>query len=64
MAREEAENDAGTRAAAIAAPSRFEVLAPDEVELVACNCSICRMTGFLHLIVTKERFRLLAGKAS
>ena len=41
---------------------RFEVLAPDEVELVACNCSICSMTGYQHLIVTKEQFRLLSGK--
>ncbi|HUO92752.1 MAG TPA: GFA family protein [Rhizomicrobium sp.] len=40
----------------------YEVLAPDEVELVACNCSICSMTGYLHLIVPKERFRLLTGK--
>jgi hypothetical protein len=41
---------------------RFEVLAPDEVELVACNCSICSMTGFQHLIVTKAQFKLLSGK--
>jgi hypothetical protein len=41
---------------------RFEVLAPDEVELVECNCSMCAMTGFLHLIVPKARFRLLHGK--
>lgn len=41
---------------------RFEVLAPDEVEVQACNCSICRMTGYLHLIVPKSHFRLLAGK--
>ncbi|HKD21886.1 MAG TPA: GFA family protein [Rhizomicrobium sp.] len=40
----------------------FEVLAPDAVELVACNCSICAMTGFQHLIVPKDRFRLLTGK--
>ena len=40
----------------------FEVLAPDEVELVACNCSICCMTGYQHLIVPKDRFRLLTGK--
>jgi hypothetical protein len=40
---------------------RFEVLAPDEIEARECNCSICRMTGFLHLIVAKERFRLLKG---
>jgi hypothetical protein len=40
----------------------YEVLAPDEVELVSCNCSICAMTGFLHLIVPKDRFKLLTGK--
>jgi hypothetical protein len=27
-----------------------------------CNCSICGKTGFLHLIVPAENFRLLAGK--
>jgi len=40
----------------------FEVLAPDEVELIDCNCSMCARTGYLHLIVPKERFRLLTGK--
>ena len=41
---------------------RYEVLAPDTIEAVDCTCSICRMTGYLHLIVPKERFRLLQGK--
>jgi hypothetical protein len=40
---------------------RFEVLAPDRIEVMECNCSICRLTGYLHLIVPKNRFRLLAG---
>lgn len=40
---------------------RFEVLAPDEIEVEECNCSICRMTGYLHLIVAADRFRLLKG---
>ncbi len=40
----------------------FEVLAPDDLEVLECNCSICAMTGFLHLIVPKERFRLLGGE--
>jgi hypothetical protein len=40
----------------------FEVLAPDEVELIDCNCSMCTRTGYLHLIVPKERFRLVTGK--
>jgi len=41
---------------------RFEVLAPGDIEAKECNCSICRMAGYLHLIVPKERFRLLAGE--
>jgi hypothetical protein len=40
---------------------RFEVDAPAALEVLDCNCSICRMTGFLHLIVPATRFRLLAG---
>ncbi|MGH6870960.1 MAG: GFA family protein [Rhizomicrobium sp.] len=39
----------------------FEVQAADEIELVDCNCSMCRKTGYLHLIVPKSRFRLLRG---
>ena len=41
---------------------RFQVQAPAELEVLDCNCSICRMTGFLHLIVPASRFRLLAGR--
>jgi hypothetical protein len=40
---------------------RFEVDAPAVIAALDCNCSICRMSGFLHLIVPAERFRLLAG---
>jgi centromere protein V len=40
---------------------RFEVLAPDEVDAKECNCTICRKAGYLHLIVEKERFRLVEG---
>lgn len=40
---------------------RFEVDAPARVQALDCNCSICRMTGFLHLIVPQRAFRLLAG---
>ena len=39
----------------------FEVAAPAELLVQECNCSICRMTGFLHLIVPASRFRLLKG---
>jgi hypothetical protein len=41
---------------------RFEVEAPDEIEALDCNCSICAKTGFLHLIVPRARFRLLQGQ--
>ena len=41
---------------------RFEVDAPAELEVSECNCSICSRTAFLHLIVPKTRFRLLAGR--
>lgn len=40
---------------------RFEVTAPAHLEVDECNCSICTMTGFLHLIVPRSRFRLLKG---
>lgn len=40
---------------------RFEVEAPDDVEVERCNCSICAKSGFLHLIVPRSRFRLLQG---
>lgn len=39
---------------------RFEVDL-ERLEAVECNCSICTKKGYLHLIVPKERFRLLAG---
>jgi hypothetical protein len=40
---------------------RFEVEAPAELEVELCNCSICSMTSYLHLIVPRSRFRLLQG---
>lgn len=41
---------------------RFEVTAPTYIDALECNCSMCAMTGFLHLIVPASRFRLLQGK--
>lgn len=41
---------------------RWEAETDDNVVVDACNCSICSMTGFLHLIVPKSRFRLLQGQ--
>ncbi len=41
---------------------RFEVVAPAELEVSECNCSICAKSGYLHLLVPKSRFRLLSGE--
>ena len=41
---------------------RFQVEASIDVEVEDCNCSICRMTGFLHLIVPQSAFTLLQGE--
>ena len=41
---------------------RFEIMAPARFEVGECNCSMCGKTGFRHLPVKKERFRLLAGE--
>ena len=39
----------------------FEVEAPAKLVASDCNCSICRMSGYLHLIVPRLRFHLLQG---
>ena len=41
---------------------RFEAALPDAVEAQSCNCSICAMTGFVHIIVPQSRFRLTKGE--
>jgi hypothetical protein len=41
---------------------RFEVRAPARLRVQRCNCSICHMTGFEHLIVPASRFTLLRGR--
>lgn len=40
---------------------RFEVDVADDIVVSDCNCSICRMAGYLHLIVASANFRLLRG---
>ena len=40
---------------------RFEVRAPAALEVLECNCSVCSKSGYLHLIVGREDFTLLAG---
>ena len=41
---------------------RFEADAPSDIEATRCNCSICSMTGYLHLFVGVDKFRLTRGE--
>lgn len=43
---------------------RFEVVAPAEVSVSECNCSICSKAGYRHLVVPADRFNLLTGEDS
>jgi hypothetical protein len=42
---------------------QYEVDAPATITVQDCNCSMCRMSGFLHLIVPQSQFRLISGQA-
>ncbi len=37
---------------------QFSVTCEEQVDVEACNCSICHKTGFLHLIVPTTQFTL------
>ena len=39
---------------------RFQVIV-EHFEAIKCNCSMCRKKGFLHLIVSPEKFTLIQG---
>ncbi|HEU5068610.1 MAG TPA: GFA family protein [Sphingomicrobium sp.] len=42
---------------------RFEAeVADPPVPALDCNCSICSMTGFLHIMVPHDQFELLSGR--
>jgi hypothetical protein len=41
---------------------RFEVKSPTDIEVNECNCSVCCLTGYLHLIVRKDKFKLISGQ--
>ena len=43
---------------------RFEVIAPANIHVSECNCSMCGKVGFLHLIVPAQQFKLLSGGES
>jgi hypothetical protein len=42
---------------------RFEAeVSEPPVPALECNCSVCRMTGFLHIVVPHEQFGLFTGR--
>lgn len=41
---------------------KFEVEAPEIIECVTCNCSICNKKQNIHFIVPKTKFCLLQGE--
>lgn len=43
---------------------RFDVEAPAVIKVSQCNCSICAKTGYLALIVPRDRFTLHSGTES
>ncbi len=44
---------------------RFEAQVPEPpVPALDCNCSVCRMTGFLHVMVPHGDFEMLTGRGA
>ncbi len=41
---------------------RFEVVISGDLIAYDCNCSICCMAGYLHLVVEAQNFTLLRGE--
>lgn len=42
---------------------RFSIEAKAVEDVYDCNCSLCAMTGFLHLIVPESKFKLLTSES-
>ena len=41
---------------------RFQAALSAAVLAQDCNCSLCRMAGFVHIITPDSRFRITAGE--
>lgn len=41
---------------------RFEVRAAAAIRVSECNCSICAKSGYLGMVVARDRFTLLSGE--
>ena len=42
----------------------FTLEAPAHIVCYECNCSICSLTGYLHLVVPKSKFTLTHGSGT
>lgn len=42
---------------------KFQVKAAEDAEIENCNCSICTMSGYRHLIVPRKKFSLVSGQS-
>ncbi|NVJ97710.1 MAG: GFA family protein [Alphaproteobacteria bacterium] len=40
----------------------FELDAPADIKATRCNCSLCSMTGFVHVFATQDEFRITSGE--
>ncbi|MEE4246764.1 MAG: GFA family protein [Kangiellaceae bacterium] len=43
---------------------RFTATVNKQLDVINCNCSICRMTGYQHIIVRRKDFELDSGEAA
>ncbi len=43
---------------------KYEFESPSEITVHICNCSICRLTGYEHLIVPRGQFKLLTSQSN
>ena len=41
---------------------KFDIDIPEKIVVHRCSCSICEKSGYLHLVVEKDHFRLLNGE--
>ncbi len=41
---------------------RFRVQSERTPKMLRCNCSICAVSGYLHLFIPHDRFTLLSGE--
>ena len=56
-------DDSGAKGGCHCGAVRFAARLPAEpVPALECNCSVCSMTGFIHIIVPHDDFELVSGR--